>query len=124
MNRTYAQLDATERVRAIDATYLTILKARHDPPLPELSTPTQTWVDRVKSMMADPDVSEKSQDEMEAAFRRYVAGLDRDEYEAVVRHVTPWCWSLEKMPPGCTTVLEFYDQVIAPRNAALGLGSS
>jgi hypothetical protein len=121
VNTMYGNLDAAGRVRAIDFLHTAFREAKHDPPLPELSTPTQIWVDRIKSTMSDPDVSEESKDEMAACFYQYLAGITREEDLAVAQHVNMWCWIAENMPPDCATLGDFVLDVIVPKRAALGL---
>jgi integrase len=60
----YGELDAAERVAAVDLVFSRIREARHDPPLPEVSSASQVWLERMKIVAVDPEISKKSRDEM------------------------------------------------------------
>lgn len=120
MTATYAELRPVDRVAAIEQSHEAILKAKHEPPLEAIPSASETWLQRMKFAVVDPEVSQQSLCEMVAAFNGYLAGLTSEERKAVFRHLKPFIEIAELMPPDARDVQDVFDAIFALRRK-LGL---
>jgi hypothetical protein len=117
----YAELPPVDRVAAVDMVLEAIRVAKGEPPPPALSSPSQTWFDRLKVVAVDPDVSDKSKEEMATAAADYAKRLGDDEQIAFLCQLKPFLEVAQTMPPTATCTTDFWHDVIVPYRRARGL---